>query len=128
LSLPPAREPDRSQVLDVPENQALIYRLSGDMNPLHVDPEAASAAGFPQPILHGLSTFGMALRGLRLAFGDIDLDAVRELAARFSAPVFPGEAITFDFWRDDRVIRFQARVATRDVVVLKGGRVELAAA
>jgi acyl dehydratase len=127
-ALPPDRPPDQSQILRVPENQALIYRLSGDLNPLHVDPQAASAAGFDQPILHGLSTFGMALRALRLAFSDIDLNAVRSLGARFSAPVFLGEAVTFDFWRDDRTISFQARVAERDVLVLKGGRMELAAA
>lgn len=104
---------------------ALIYRLTGDMNPLHADPEIAKAAGFPRPILHGLCTFGIAGHAvLRLACGS-NPDRLRSLQARFTAPVFPGETIVTEVWRDGPICSFRASVAERQKVVLGNGRAEI---
>ena len=89
----PDRAPDLQFEAHVPFNQPFIYRLSGDRNPLHVDPASARAAGFERPILHGLSTYGMAVRSIiRCALAN-DSDRIEHVAARFSAPVFPGERV-----------------------------------
>lgn len=122
----PAGEPDATILLAVPANQALIYRLSGDLNPLHADPEVAGRAGFPSPILHGLSTYGMVCRALSRSFEDLDLTRLRRLQARFSAPVYPGEDLAFDLWRDGHWVDFEVRAVARGVVVLKGGRAAFA--
>ena len=88
---------------------ALIYRLSADLNPLHADPEVAKAAGFPRPILHGLGTFGVVGHALLKSVCGYD-PAPRALrfAGRFSAPVFPGETIRTEIWRDGDVVSFRA--------------------
>ena len=105
---------------------ALIYRLTGDMNPLHADPDIAKAAGFPRPILHGLCTFGIAGHAvLRLVCGS-DPDRLRSLQARFTAPVFPGETIVTEVWRDGPICSFRASVAERQKIVLGNGRAEIA--
>jgi acyl dehydratase len=117
-------------VCDLPtlKQQALLYRLSGgDMNPLHADPAAARAAGFPAPILHGLATFGVAGHAVLKTFCDYDPALLRGLQVRFSAPVYPGETIRFEFWRDGAEVAFRARVADRNAVVLDHGRAELSA-
>jgi acyl dehydratase len=105
----------------------LIYRLSGDRNPLHIDPAIASAAGFPRPILHGLATFGVAGHALLKSICDYDPVRLANIAARYSAPVFPGETIRTEIWRDGNVISFRARVAERDVIAINNGRAELQA-
>jgi acyl dehydratase len=121
----PARAPDRS--LDIPTrpDQALIYRLCGDRNPLHSDPEFARRAGFPRPILHGMCTFGITCRGILQTYADYDPAAFRQHAARFSAPVYPGETVTLDMWKDGSVISFEARVKARDATVIRNGRAVL---
>jgi acyl dehydratase len=101
---------------------ALIYRLSGDYNPLHADPAIARAAGFERPILHGLCTFGVAGRAILAACCGNDPARLKEIHVRFSAPVFPGEMISTEIWRDGPTISFRARVEPRDVVVLNNGR------
>ena len=107
---------------------ALIYRLSGDLNPLHADPTTAHAAGFDRPILHGLCTYGMAARALLSGYLNDEPSRLRRLAARFVAPVFPGETLTFQFWpRSDTEIAFRARVTARDVTVLNNGIAGIAA-
>jgi acyl dehydratase len=107
------------------EEQALIYRLSGDYNPLHAAPAAASEAGFPKPILHGLATFGVAGWGVITQLCGADPQRLRRLDARFSSPVFPGEILRVEIWRDAAGrASFQVRVVERDVVVLKNGYVE----
>ncbi|WP_164094660.1 MaoC family dehydratase, partial [Serratia marcescens] len=78
---------------------ALIYRLSGDYNPLHADPKVARAGGFDRPILHGLCTFGVAGHALLKAVGNYRTDAIRKLRVRFTAPVYPGETIRTEIWR-----------------------------
>lgn len=96
----PSRQPD--VVVETPTlpQQALLYRLSGDRNPLHVDPEFARAAGFRQPILHGLCTYGIVCRILVGEFLDGDPSRVRSFAAKFAGAVFPGETLRTRVWRD----------------------------
>jgi acyl dehydratase len=121
----PGRAPDRS--LDIPTSpgQALIYRLCGDRNPLHSDPEFAERAGFPRPILHGMCTYGLTCRGVLQTYADYDPRAFRQHAARFSAPVYPGETVTMDLWKDGDVVSFEARVKARDVTVIRSGKTVL---
>jgi len=98
----PDREPDAKVALPTREDQALIYRLSGDRNPLHSDPWfAREMAGFPKPILHGLCTYGVAGRALVAELGGGDATKIRAVDARFTAPVFPGETLTTSIWRTE---------------------------
>ncbi len=124
---PVDRAPDAVVRLATAANQALIYRLSGDLNPLHADPDAARAAGFEQPILHGLGTYGIVGRAVLLALAGNDPSRLKRLDGRFSAPVFPGETIETRIWRTgESSAAFDARVVERDVRVLTHGLVELA--
>ena len=98
----PEREPDARVALPTREDQALIYRLSGDRNPLHSDPWfARELAGFPRPILHGLCTYGVAGRALIADLGGGDASKVTAMDARFTSPVFPGEVLTTAIWRTE---------------------------
>ena len=120
----PTREPDVSITLDTLPQAALIYRLSGDDNPLHADPKVARAAKFDRPILHGLCTFGVAGHALVKAL-DYNASRIASMHARFTAPVYPGESLTTDIWRDGTLWSFRTRVAARDLVVLGNGRLQL---
>jgi acyl dehydratase len=122
----PTRSPDKSIDISTRPDQALIYRLCGDRNPLHSDPEFARRAGFPRPILHGMCTFGITCRGILQTYADYDPGAFRQHAARFSSPVYPGETVTLDLWKDGNVISFEARVKARNVAVIKSGKTVLA--
>lgn len=123
----PDRTPDIEVDLQTLGQQALIYRLSGDYNVLHADPAVARAAGFSRPILHGLCTYGMAAHALLATVCDYDASAIRRLAVRFTAPVYPGETVRFHLWRlDARSLHLRARVEERGAVVLNNGIVELA--
>ncbi len=122
----PQRPPDTACDLATLPQAALLYRLNGDYNPLHADPEVAKAAGFNRPILHGLCTFGIATHAILRTCCDYDPHAVRTMGARFSSPVFPGETVRTEIWREANEVSFRARVVERDVVVLNNGRVELA--
>jgi acyl dehydratase len=104
---------------------ALIYRLSGDYNPLHAEPAAAKAAGFQRPILHGLGTFGVSGHALLKTMCGYDPARLKSFACRFSAPVFPGETIRTEMWRDGPVVSFRARVVGRDVIAINNGRAEV---
>src|SRR5271169_2323392 len=121
----PTRAPDLSVDISTRPDQALLYRLNGDRNPLHSDPEFARRAGFPRPILHGMCTFGITCRGILQTYADYDASAFRQHAARFSAPVYPGETVTLDMWKDGNVISFEARVKARNAVVIRSGRTVL---
>jgi acyl dehydratase len=103
-------------------NQALLYRLNADLNPLHALPSAAQKAGYPRPILHGMCTFGVAAHAL---LRDSPERTLRLIEARFSAPVFPGETIAVEIWRRGVARHFRARVAVRDAVVLDRGHAVL---
>ena len=112
-------------VVDLPTRpeQALYYRLNGDDNPLHADPEFAARAGFPRPILHGLCTLGVVCRALLRTMCNYYPARLQEMELRFSAPVFPGETIRTEIWRSGS---FRARVLERDVTVVNNGRFRLA--
>jgi acyl dehydratase len=117
----PTRAPDLSVDISTRPDQALLYRLNGDRNPLHSDPEFAKRAGFPRPILHGLCTYGVTCRAVLQAITDYDPDQILSHQVRFSSPVFPGELIAVDLWRDGKQISFEARVKDRGVTVIKNG-------
>jgi acyl dehydratase len=100
---------------------ALIYRLSGDYNPIHADPKAATKAGFEAPILHGLCTLGVATRALLSTFASGAPERLKSLSLRFSRPVFPGETIRTEFFDAGDEVRFRSRVVERDLIVLDRG-------
>ncbi|HEV3186125.1 MAG TPA: MaoC/PaaZ C-terminal domain-containing protein [Xanthobacteraceae bacterium] len=117
----PARAPDAALDIATLPQAALIYRLSGDMNPLHADPKVAAAAGFARPIMHGLCSFGIAGRALvKLACGS-DPGRLAHMQVRFTAPAYPGETIRTEIWRDGAEISFRARAVERDAVILSNG-------
>jgi acyl dehydratase len=121
----PARAPDAVCDLSTRPEMALIYRLNGDYNPLHAEPAFAKAAGFPRPILHGLGTFGVSGHAVLKAMCGYDPARLLAFACRFSAPVFPGETIRTEMWRDGAVVSFRARVVERDVIAINNGRAEV---
>ena len=123
-SAPPAwpdRPCDASRSIRTSARSAMIYRLSGDLNPLHVDPEVARYAGFQRPILHGLCAFGIATRAIIQECCDGEPAKLRSLGVRFRAPVFPGETLETRIWRTDERIWFRSFAVQREVVVLDGG-------
>jgi acyl dehydratase len=123
----PDRASDQTFSIDTLPQAALIYRLSGDYNPLHADPAVARSGGFEKPILHGLCTFGVVCRALLDAVCGNDPSKLRKMQVRFSAPVFPGETIVTEFWREGGgVVSFRAKVKQRDLVVINNGRAEVA--
>lgn len=117
---------DAADVATAP-NQALLFRLLGDRNPLHADPEVAKAAGFDRPILHGACTFGIACAEVLRRFCGHDPAMLLRFAARFAGPLYPGETLRFAFWRDGPRIAFRAHAAERDAIVLDNGLAVLAA-
>lgn len=124
----PERAPDVVCDIATLPQAALIYRLSGDYNPLHADPEIATAAGFPRPILHGLCTFGIAGHALLRTLCAYDPARLTRMDVRFSAPVYPGETVRTEIWRDGQGrAGFRCRVAARDAVVINNGLAEFAA-
>lgn len=126
---PPANDdvglPDRApdEVVDLPTRpeQALIYRLSGDLNPLHIDPKVSASAGFGKPILHGSCTFGIVGRALLKTVARGEPERLRRMGTRFSQPVYPGETIRTEIWREGDAVAFRARALERNVVVLDRG-------
>lgn len=122
----PDRSPDTSVELNTLPRAALIYRLSGDYNPVHADPSVARKAGFDKPIMHGLCSLGVATRAVMRACCGDDPARLRSLKLRFSSPVYPGETLVTDVWRDNEVVGFRTRVVERDVVVLNNGRAVVA--
>ena len=127
-NLPPDRKPDQSMAMKTLPQQALIYRLSGDMNPLHADPDFAKMGGFDRPILHGLCTFGHAGRAVLQAYCNNDPARLRAFEVRFSGVVFPGETITTDMWQvaPDKIVL--TAKTERGEVVLSGAAAELVSA
>jgi acyl dehydratase len=123
----PEREPDARVLLSIRNDAALLYRLNGDLNPLHSDPGYAGRAGFPRPILHGLCTFGHAAYAIGRCTGSSgDIADIESIAARFTGVVFPGDRLEFQIWRDDRDIRFRVQLPERGVTALDNGTARLA--
>jgi acyl dehydratase len=110
----PTGEPDRTVDRPVREDQALLYRLSGDWNPLHADPEFAKLAGFDRPILHGLCSYGMTLKAVVDTLLDGDVSRVRSYATRFTGVVFPGETLRIRMWRSEGRIQVTVTAVERD--------------
>lgn len=126
---PPDTAPDLVVDLPTRPDAALLYRLSGDLNPLHADPAFAVRAGFARPILHGLATYGVACHGLIRATCADDPARLRAIRARLSSPVYPGETLRLEVWRlADDELAFRGRLVERDVVVLSHGRARVTAA
>ncbi|MFK3736057.1 MaoC family dehydratase, partial [Streptomyces sp. NPDC088090] len=97
---PPTRAPDKAVDVPVREDQALLYRLSGDWNPLHADPEFAATAGFDRPILHGLCSYGATLKAVTDTLLGGDVARIRSYATRFAGVVYPGETLRVRMWAD----------------------------
>jgi acyl dehydratase len=113
--------PLQTKVTTLPQ-QALLYRLNGDANPMHSDPEIASRAGFPRPILHGMCTAGIAVVAVMQALTDGGAGRVAGFTVRMTSPVLPGDTLGVDIWPDGS---FRARAVERDVVTLDGGHVQM---
>jgi acyl dehydratase len=125
---PPQGDPP--VVVDVPTSlqAALLYRLNGDLNPIHADPEIARKAGFPRPILHGLCTMGVACRGLLATLCDDDPMRLARMSVRFTKPVFPGETLRLEAWPGGTNILFRLRAVERDLLVMDSCEATLRAA
>ncbi|MGW7031356.1 MaoC/PaaZ C-terminal domain-containing protein [Streptomyces xanthophaeus] len=110
----PGRAPDRTEERRIREDQALLYRLSGDWNPLHADPEFAKLAGFDQPILHGLCSYGMTLKAVVDTVLDGDVSRVRAYRTRFAGIVFPGETLRIRMWQEPGRVLVSVTAVERD--------------
>jgi acyl dehydratase len=124
----PDRAPDHRHVSETRPDQALLYRLNGDRNPLHADPELAKRAGFKAPILHGLCSYAIACRAVLASVCDYDPTQIESFDVRFTAPVYPGETITTEIWVDGAVVSFRCLIEARGVVSINNGRCVLRAA
>jgi acyl dehydratase len=122
----PGRPPDLSERLATEKGQALLYRLNGDRNPLHADPALARRVGFAAPILHGLCTYGIACRAVLRTVCRYDPARIVGFDVRFSAPVYPGDALLVEMWVDGPIVSFRCRVPERDAVVIDHGKCSLA--
>jgi acyl dehydratase len=122
----PRRDPDL--ICDIPTrvDQALLFRLNGDRNPLHADPQTARQAGFDVPILHGLCTYGIACHAVLKTICEYDETLVVGFDARFSLPVMPGDTIRTEMWQDGNIVSFRCTAIERDVIVLRNGKCTLA--
>lgn len=121
----PDRQPDQVYEQATRPDSALLYRLNGDWNPLHADPEIASRAGFDRPILHGLATYGIACKAILATCADNSPARIASISCRFTRPVFPGETLRTEMWIDGEVVSYRVRVVERDVIAIDHGRVEL---
>jgi acyl dehydratase len=122
----PDRAPDNTLSLGTRPEQALLYRLNGDLNPLHADPAIAAKAGFPRPILHGLCTMGVVGHALVRLCCEGRPERMRRIDLRFSAPVFPGETIVTEVWEEGPGrFAFTALVAERETMVINNGLCEV---
>jgi acyl dehydratase len=117
----PDTPPDHVCELKTRAEAALIYRLSGDYNPVHADPAVARSAGFERPILHGLCSFGVTGHALLRTLCGWDASRLKEIGCRFSSPVYPGETLRVEMWQRGDAVQFRTKVVERDTVVLSHG-------
>lgn len=126
VNLPPERKPDAIHEESIPANQALLYRLTGDRNPLHVDPSMAAVGGFDRPILHGLCTFGYAARAVIKHFAENDPNRFKSIKTRFARHFYPGETLITEMWdAGEHAILFRCKAAERDEYVITNAKIEL---
>lgn len=123
----PDTKPDHVCELKTRPESALIYRLSGDYNPVHADPAVAKSAGFERPILHGLCSFGVTGHALLKTLCAWDTSRLKEIGCRFSSPVYPGETLRVEMWQRGEAVQFRTRAVERDVVVLSHGSARISA-
>jgi acyl dehydratase len=123
----PQINPAKTCDLPTPPNLALLYRLNGDENPLHADPQRAKVAGFDRPILHGAASFGVAAHAILRSVADYRPERLASIEARFSKPVYPGDVIRTEIWPEGDRVSFQCRVVGRGDVVLSNGLARLRA-
>ena len=121
----PEGDPDFVHEIKTKPDQALIFRLSGDFNPLHSDPNFAKTAGFEKPILHGMCTYGIACRSLLESVCEGDAKRLKKFDCRFSSPVYPGETIVTEMWKNGSKVYYQSKVKERDKIVIKNGVSEI---
>ena len=121
----PEGDPDFVHEIETKPDQALIFRLSGDYNPLHSDPNFAKSAGFEKPILHGMCTYGIACRSVVESVCEGDAKRLKKFDCRFSSPVYPGETIVTEMWKNDSKVYYQSKVKERDKIVIKNGVSEI---
>lgn len=119
---PPKRQPDAVVEEKTSEDLAAIYRLSGDRNPLHIDPDFAKVGGFDVPILHGLCSFGIAGKAILQTFGEF-----QNIKVRFAGVVLPGQTLVTEMWKEGRWIIFQVKVKETGKLAISGAGAELRA-
>ncbi|MGW1844994.1 MaoC/PaaZ C-terminal domain-containing protein [Streptomyces sp. NPDC001966] len=116
----PAIAPNHVVQRPIRPDQALLYRLSGDWNPLHADPEFAALAGFDRPILHGLCTYGITLKAVTDTVLGGDVTRIRSYRTRFTGVVFPGETLRIEMWTSENQVRVEVRAVERDNAMVLG--------
>eukprot|EP01064_Diplonema_japonicum_P001683 TRINITY_DN11117_c1_g1_i1.p1 TRINITY_DN11117_c1_g1~~TRINITY_DN11117_c1_g1_i1.p1 ORF type:complete len:299 (+),score=83.65 TRINITY_DN11117_c1_g1_i1:48-944(+) len=121
----PSRAPDAIEEYKTTINQAVLYRLSGDYNPLHIDPKFAKSSGFKEPILHGLCSFGISCRLILKHYANSDPTLFKSIRVRFSKPVLPGQTLVVEMWKEGSTITFQTKVKETGVVCISNACLEL---
>lgn len=121
----PARAPDASVQYKTNEDQAALYRLSGDLNPLHIDPNFAAIAGFKTPILHGLCSLGFSVRAVLAKYANNNASLFKAVKVRFASPVLPGQTLKVDMWKEGKRIHFKTSVVETGKDVITGAYVDL---